>query len=244
MIEKIDYILIDEVWMMVKDFYSLFTLIKRAFSNIKFIIGDDFGQLPPAMQQLCDGNRVQLTKCRRADEELFNKCADVENIDVSRFTPTEETYFNLAYTHRTRISVNNKCMNRFVAENKRPTISITGDKYNPKIQDVKLSVVMPIIAYTTNRKFKILNFQTFKITKLTSESMTVIDGSDEPITIKTSDNHRFFYLGFCITIHASQGETFAEKYTIHDWKFARFCKKAEYVALSRGTNINNIQIKV
>ena len=242
--------------MMVKDFYSLFTLIKRAFKNIKFIIAGDFGQLPPvndtwegdyenspAMNQLCDGQRVQLTKCRRADPELFNLCADVESIDISRFIASDETYLNLAYTHRTRISVNNKCMNRFITEHKRGTIFIAKDRHNPKTQDVKLTCGMPIIAHTTNKKLKILNSQTFQITKISSETITV-DGGDEPITIKTSDFHRFFYLGFCITIHASQGETFTEKYTIHDWNFSRFCKKAKYVALSRGTNINNIQIKV
>ena len=40
--DKIDYIFIDEVSMMVKDFYQLFILIKRSFSNIKFIIAGDF----------------------------------------------------------------------------------------------------------------------------------------------------------------------------------------------------------
>lgn len=61
-------------------------------------------------------------------------------------------------------------------------------------------------------------------------------------TLNVNEFNRYFYLGFCITVYASQGETFDQKYTIHDWKYKRFCEKAKYVAMSRGTNINNIQI--
>lgn len=45
--DKIEFVFIDETSMMVKHFYQLFILIKRAFKNIKFIIAGDFGQLPP-----------------------------------------------------------------------------------------------------------------------------------------------------------------------------------------------------
>ena len=43
-----------------------------------------------------------------------------------------------------------------------------------------------------------------------------------------------------MTIHASQGETFKDPYTIYDWYM--LCDKARYVALSRGTKLENIQI--
>ena len=108
--DKIDYIFIDEVSMMVKDFYQLFILIKRSFTNIKFIIAGDFAQLPPvkdnwdgdyenspAMFDLCDGNRINLMRCRRADKELYDLCYDVNSIDIERFEPTEKTYLNIAY---------------------------------------------------------------------------------------------------------------------------------------------------
>ena len=70
--ENIEYIFIDEVSMMIRDFYQLFILIKRSFPSIKFIIAGDFGQLPPvndnwqgdyenspAMHSLCDGQRIK-----------------------------------------------------------------------------------------------------------------------------------------------------------------------------------------
>ena len=47
MLEKVEYIFIDEVSMMELEFYNLFCLIKRAFPSIKYIVAGDFGQLPP-----------------------------------------------------------------------------------------------------------------------------------------------------------------------------------------------------
>ena len=253
-IEKIDYIFIDEVSMMVKDFYQLFILIKRSFPKINFIIAGDFGQLPPvnddwtgdyenspAMNGLCDGNRIKLMKCRRADRELFELCQSVETIDTSRFIPTEETYLNLAYTHETRIKVNNKCMNRFI-KGRGSGIFIPKDVKNPKTQNITLMKGMPIIAHTTNKSLNVLNSQKFIITDVCNETFT-IEIDDVSTKFKLEKFNKLFYLGFCITVHASQGETYNGKYTIHDWKFSRFCSKAKYVSLSRGTNINNIQIR-
>jgi hypothetical protein len=253
-LEKIDCIFIDEVSMMIKDFYQLFLLIKRSFQSIRFIIAGDFGQLPPvndnwtgdyenspAMHGLCDGQRIKLMTCRRADRILFDLCCDVNTINIDKFKPTEPTYLNLAYTHETRIKVNKQCMNRYLEETKKPSVFIGKVKTNPKTQDIKLSEGMPIIAHTTDKKLNILNSQTFIITNLSKETFSIMN-DDVTQEIKIEKFHQFFYLGFCITIHASQGETFNTKYTIYDWNFTRFCEKAKYVAMSRGTNINNIQI--
>ena len=253
--EKIDYIFIDEISMMVVEFYQLFTLIKRSFPNMKFIIAGDFAQLAPvkdswdgdyknsaALNVLCDGRRVQLTTCRRADARLFELCGDVSKVRPEEFAATTPTYKNLAYCHDTRIKVNRDCMRRFLDEFGSAPVAIPHNPKNPKTQDVLLTKGMPVIAHTTSKKLGILNSQTFKITNLNASSITVSDGG-EPIKICTDDFHKFFYLGFCITIHASQGETYSDPYTIYDWRHPRFCERARYVALSRGTSIHNIQIR-
>lgn len=253
-LEKVDYIFIDEVSMMIEKFYTLFIMIKRALPHINFVISGDFGQLPPvndswvgdyenseALWFLCDGNRLQLTEFRRGDKELFLLCRDVENVDVDNFKPTEKTYLNLAYTHRTRIRVNNECMERYLTENNKPFTLIERDIKNEKTQDVKLCVGMPVIAHTTDKKKCILNSQKFIIKQIKNGKLTLID-EDREIEIDIKMFHKYFYLGFCITIHASQGETFTQPYTIYDWNFKHFCHKAKYVALSRATSIKNIQI--
>ena len=49
-----------------------------------------------------------------------------------------------------------------------------------------------------------------------------------------------FYVAYCITVHKSQGSTFRHEYTIHE--FEKFDNRLKYVALSRSSNIKNINI--
>ena len=253
-LENIQYIFIDEISMMTENFYELFNYIRRSFQKMKFIISGDFGQLPPvkdtwtgdyknspALWLLCGGNRIQLTKCRRSDDELFELCKKVENININQFKPTEKTYLNIAYTHKTRMRVNNECMERYLSETKKSFTFIPKYDNNVKTQDVKLCVGMPIIAHLTEKKLDILNSEKFVVKSIDAKNVVVVDG-DRFIKVALENFHKYFYLGFCITIYASQGETFENKYTIYDWNFKHFCNKGKYVALSRATNINNIQI--
>ena len=173
--------------------------------------------------------------CRRADKELGDLCYDVNSIDIERFEPTEKTYLNIAYTHRNRIRVNRECMDRYLLNQTKRRIYIPADRQNPKTQNVSLAQGMPIIA----RKTDIVNSQSFVITSVSSETIKCKDDKIE-YTIPVCDFHKYFYLGFCITVHASQGETINQKYTIYDWKIDCFCDKAKYIAMSRSTDINNI----
>ena len=87
-----------------------------------------------------------------------------------------------------------------------------------------------------------MNSEIFKIHQISSTNFTIINNEKEKIEIDLNNFHQYFYPGFCITIHASQGETYNEKYTIHDWNFEYFCDKAKYVAMSRSSNLDFIQI--
>jgi ATP-dependent exoDNAse (exonuclease V) alpha subunit len=60
------------------------------------------------------------------------------------------------------------------------------------------------------------------------------------MTIPLNKFQKLFYPAYCITIHRSQGATFNFTYTIHE--FNRLNKKLRYVALTRGTNMNLINI--
>ena len=83
---KYEYIFIDEISMVQEIFYKFFIYLQRALPTIKFIIAGDFLQLLPvkdrlgtrsykdsiALHELCNGNKLTLTKCRRSDDILFN----------------------------------------------------------------------------------------------------------------------------------------------------------------------------
>jgi hypothetical protein len=261
--KKIDVIIIDEVSMMQERFYDLFINIKKTSPTTTFIITGDFDQLPPVKDswvgdyknssglfELCNGNRLQLTKNRRSDPRLFELARNVETVNIKDYPVTQLTYLNISYKHSTRIKVNQMCLEKFIEENLEPddtSLVIPKDPDNPKTQDVELFKGVPVVCHTTrnNKEEKakqngFLNSERFKVIRVSNKEIVL--HSDRIITISPHDFHKYFYIGFCITVHTSQGETFDEKYTIYDWNFFHFCDKAKYVAVSRATSIDNIQI--
>jgi ATP-dependent exoDNAse (exonuclease V) alpha subunit len=262
-LKGIEYIIIDEVSMMKEMFYQLFSTIKITFPKIKFILTGDFSQFKPVKDTwdgdyknspatfiLCDGNRLQLNKCRRSDSELFNVYTKIQNVDIYEFPYVENTYLNLSYKHSTRIRVNHECQERFLTEHKRKSLFIPKDELNNKTQDVNLCVGMPVICHKTHQKKNkkvdenlfVLNSERFKVKEI-KKDVIILDGERE-IEIHKDLFHKYFYLGFCITLHSSQGETFKGRYTIYDWDSYCFDDRAKYVGLSRGITKNNIQIVV
>jgi len=166
----------------------------------------------------------------------------VEAVDKLKFPVVEETFLNVSYTHITRIRINKNRMNSFIRKNKNEKyVFIKRDEKNDKTQDVHLGKGIPIIAHTTNKKLNILNSEKFIIESIDDKEIEIKD-ENRTLKVDLKNFHKLFYLGFCITIHASQGETFKQKYTIYDWNYEYFCKRAKYVALSRASDLSNIQI--
>jgi DNA replication protein DnaC len=255
MLKNVKYIIVDEISMMKEIFYRFFVLIKMSFPDILFILTGDYAQFKPvkdwwdgdyknspATFSLCGGNRLQLTKCRRSNKELFKLYTNVEAVDRNQFPIVEETFLNVSYKHTTRIRINKFRMNSFKQKHSNEKyVFIEKDTKNDKTQDVYLGRGMPIIAHTTNKKLNILNSEKFIIETINDKEIEISD-ENRKVKVDLKLFHKLFYLGFCITIHASQGETFKEKYTIYDWGFEHFCSRAKYVALSRASDLSNIQI--
>ena len=85
---------------MAEVFYKFLMMIKRVKTDIKFIISGDYNQLKPVndrisqrtdyanapcLFELADYNKIELTKCRRADDTLYNliKFDNVPNLKPS-----------------------------------------------------------------------------------------------------------------------------------------------------------------
>ncbi len=71
------------------------------------------------------------------------------------------------------------------------------------------------------------------------KEITVKNDRNEVI-ISKDDFQKLFRVGYAFTTHSCQGMTIYEPYTIHD--FDRMHKKFKYVALSRATKKDNINI--
>ena len=123
---------------------------------------------------------------------------DVNSRNIERFQPTGRIYLKIAYTPRTRIRVNRECMDRYLLNLNKEKIIIPFKRQNLKTQNIG----MPIIAHKTEQKKDSSNSQSFIITSVSKKSIKCKDDKVE-YTIPVCDFHKYFYLGFCITVHAS-----------------------------------------
>ena len=223
--------------------------------NIKFIIVGDFNQLKPvndrinvqyknslALFELCQGNRLQLSTCRRSDNVLFNMCKfkNIMNVQKSTFK-NQMCLKNIAYLHVTRIKINEKLMKERVKKyhKKKDIIRLEKSIFDPHSQNVILCPNTPIISKINNMDLNIINNECFTINKIVDDNINISNDVKE-LVIHKDDFQKFFYVAYCITIHSSQGETFTEPYTIHDWNILD--KHLRYVALTRLSNIEYINI--
>ena len=96
--------------MMQEVFYKFLMMIKKIKPEIKYIISGDYNQLKPVndrisqytdysnapcLFELADFNKLQLTKCRRANDKLYNliQFKNIPNLKPSDFNETKE-YIN------------------------------------------------------------------------------------------------------------------------------------------------------
>jgi len=128
------YLFIDEVSMMSEKFYKFFVTLKRMRPDINFIISGDFNQLLPvndrikdcdyehsaALHELVDGNRLNLTTCRRSDREVYQMCLaeNINHINKNDFTHNQSKT-NICFTNATRKQINAEIMKKEIEANKK-----------------------------------------------------------------------------------------------------------------------------
>jgi hypothetical protein len=246
-------------------FYKVFLNIKRTNPDINIIFSGDFNQLLPVkdrlddsryaeklvLSEICDNNKILLTKCRRSDDELFNLCHpdNINNVKKEMFN-NKFTERRICFTHFKRININKTCMDNFINSaiskakmNKKkvpePLILKKVD-YDPYSQDVKLLKGMPIIGKINIKKLNIYNNEIYTIDDIKDGKVYFKKSGQETNNVNVNDFQKIFRVGFCITTHSSQGNTFNHPYAIHEWNL--FDHRMKYVALSRATKREFINI--
>ena len=249
-------------------FYKYFIVLKRSLPNTKFIISGDFEQLlpvkdrigycdyknSPAIAELADYNRIQLQKCRRADDSLF-KMLDPKTIHTlkkedfnGRFTKR-----HISWTNDKRKKINKSMMEQHIEEIKNickqkkqkvpDTIEFKKISTIENSQNVILCEEMPIIARKNIPRLDIANNEQFIIKRIELDDELIIienECTKELNEINFEDFQSWFYVAFCITCHKVQGASYDFEYTIHE--FDRFDSRLRYVALSRATKKEFINI--
>ena len=147
-----------------------------------------------------------------------------------------------------RIEINKIMMDSAIVKNnyrKKPLklekISIDKDS-----QDVRLLSGTPIRSRVNKEDMDIYNNEIFIIKEIqhSKQNILIVDEDDKNRILNIPFNmfQQLFYVAYCITIHKSQGTTFDFPYTIHDWDHPMFDHRLKYVALSRTTQLDNINV--
>ena len=247
---SVDYIFVDEISMVHEMYYKFLQIIKQIKPNVIFIISGDFEQLKPVCDrvdvdyknsrilfELCDGNRLNLSICRRSDDKLFNLCKAPHTIKKGQFG-NKQYKLNLCYTNKKRIEINEAIMKQQVKKY-GSGLKLKATK-NPNSQDIELLKNMPIIAIKTDSKFNIVNNEMFTIKSICRGIIEIENELKGVIEIPVDKFQHLFFIAYAITIHKSQGSTFDKSYTIHEW--SKLDNTLKYVALSRATDIKLINI--
>ena len=252
-----DYVFADEISMVPELFYKFFITMKRIKKDTKFIIAEDFEQLLPVkdrvkgcdyknstvLNELCNGNRLQLSKCRRSDDTLYKICLRVWDIKITDFAHEWATR-HIAFTNHTRKWVNDKMMEvaaKNASRNKSTILELKALDYEGNSQNVKLCAGTPIVARVNRSDMDLFNNEQYVIKQIKVKKELVqvqLEDGEHMLDIPFKEFQKLFYPTYCITVHSSQGSTFKHKFTIHEW--SRYCDRMKYVALSRATCVDNI----
>jgi hypothetical protein len=244
----LEAIIVDEISMVHEIYYKFFITLKRMKPDLRFVVVGDFKQLEPvkdrlqcdysnsrALYELCKGNRISLTKCRRSDDTLFNICKKPMEVDTNIFTKNF-TMRHICFTNKKRIEINDICMKKFIRGKNH--ITIKPYVYDKNSQEMKIAVGMPIIGRINFKEYRIVNNEVYHVESIDRKRKVINISNGEAIPIIYFS--RWFYMAFATTTHKSQGATIREAYTIHEWN--KMNERLRYVALSRATCIKNINI--
>ena len=176
-----------------------------------------------------------MTKCRRADDKLYNliQFNKVPNLKTSDFKEivNYNNDINLCFTNEKRKLINYYKMRVLNAKNHwKGGIKLKELPYDKRTQDVILHKVVPIMSKVNSEEIDLVNNQRFVITKVGAIQITIQDDSGMERNIFTHEFQKYFLVAYATTIHSSQGMSIGKNYTIHEWD--RLDQKLKYVALS------------
>jgi 5-methylcytosine-specific restriction enzyme A len=223
------------------------------------------------LKELCDHNNINLQTCRRSNDKLFNliQFDNINNLKPDDFKSDLkiDNDINICWTNNTRKQINSKYMDAAYKKAKTSNyITLKKLEYDDNSQDVILVNKTPLIAKVNNGNLKLINNERYIIKKVDKNTKEIVvensrevpkkdkDGNEikdkdgnivmdkiiKTLKIKADEFQKLFRIGYAFTTHSAQGMSIDKPYTIHE--FNRMDKKLKYVALSRATKYENINI--
>ena len=242
-----ELLIVDEISMIPEWLYGKIEAAK--LRGLRVICAGDFSQLMPVcastsaenstlLMMLCE-NKVNLTQYKRGSPELLSALTSVRERKRVPFTQGEHGELHFVFTHYMRDKINKKYMKGRGWE--------TGVESVPRVYDG-----LPLRCCVTKEDGSLLNGERFvvkcegegnqinnlEIHSLTRENMQFIE----------KDDLKDFLPGYAITVHASQGLTISEPYTVWIEQQTQFSEddvwRLIYTATSRAKSFDQVRVKV
>ena len=256
-------IVVDEVSMVNGEMFSILAYIKYRIPNIKILLfGDIEHQLPPVGEENRNFNHSYVIKELTNFTKItldYNFRMGVSGDKLWEYSATpqmfpcnggELTDRNLCYTNKKRMEIieerQDKILNPIIVEYEPEVEEEEEDddivrlpRYDER-QTLKYTLGTPMIARMSIKKDNIAKNEMYYVVCLTP--LKLISVTNNLIEIDNEILLQQFLSGFCVTIHKSQGETYTDRYTIHEWyKISQsdrngMKRKLRYTAQSRSEN--------
>ena len=131
-------------------------------------------------------------------------------------------------------------MNTEAQKYKKTKIYIDKNINDTNSQDMKVFPNLPIICKVNLNEHDVVNNEQFIVRKLDKFNNIIVSNEEKELKLSVKEFGEMMYPAYCITIHCSQGQSYDDSYTIHEWW--RLTDKLKYVALTRATNKDLINI--
>jgi len=240
-LKNVDIIIIDEISMIDKFLWKILYEIKY-MTGIRFLLCGDYRQLPPVEDETDYFNHSSImfiADCFRCELQYFEKCRYNKSLydfleDVWEEKPISIKVGNvkkgshICFTNKKRKEIN--ALNNTKGE----LIKYTGteNKYN---EDIRIHEGVPLVCLVANKKLEIVKNECITITKINGNHIYFGEKF-----ISKEDIHKYFMLGYAMTIHKSQGQTIDGILNIHEVKEILQDKRMFYTAVSRSTCLENV----
>lgn len=252
-----DIVLVEEISMIPLALWKVLYELKLSTGK-QFILVGDGGQLPPVdnsdfnifksplLGYLTEYNCAELSVMKRYDTDLWNYSESFrENGRSTTLRPPQDAKptsegMKFCYFNRTRKYINKHC-NKNVVGLQVPVK--TGD--SEQAQDAILAKGVPIISNVSNSELGVAKNEMMEICEIDNNTVSFIrerDGVTDVITDDLENFHKRYLLGYCVTIHKSQGDTIQGRINIYDWNYVKKHNTVAYTAVTRATAFANIHV--
>ena len=245
--EGVQYIFVDEISMINSKVWAVLRDIKKIYGFI-FILAGDMAQLlsiedkhydvqnSEVLADLVDGQIMELLVDYRAkDDEQFKIFSDEkarlrngEKPNISLYGK-KECRRSICWTNKMRKVINEKWN---MEESKTRKYII--------INNIKVYKDLPLVCKKTfsNNKEELKNNELFTV--INFDSKTIEIQSKRLTTTIKHDLFKHFQMGYCITTHCSQSDTFDFEYSIYEYRYME--SRMIYTAITRAKKLSQVNL--